>query len=51
MNEEKDTFNFSYSAKQQEEIRKIREKYIPKEEKQNSSLSPVLSSVWLGLPS
>ena len=32
MSEEKDTFQFSYSAKQQEEIRKIREKYTPKEE-------------------
>ena len=32
MSEKKDTFQFSYSAKQQEEIRKIREKYTPKEE-------------------
>lgn len=32
MNENKDTFNFSYSAKQQEEIQAIREKYIPREE-------------------
>lgn len=32
MSEKKDTFHFSYSAKQQEEIRKIREKYLPKEE-------------------
>lgn len=32
MSEKKDTFNFSYSARQQEEIRKIREKYIPREE-------------------
>ena len=32
MSEEKDTFQFSYSAKQQEEIRKSREKYTPKEE-------------------
>lgn len=32
MSEQKDTFHYSYSAKQQEEIRKIREKYAPKEE-------------------
>ena len=30
--ENQDTFVYNYSAKQQEEIRKIREKYIPKEE-------------------
>ena len=29
---EKNTFEFSYSAKEQDEIRKIREKYIPQEE-------------------
>lgn len=28
---EKDSFRYTYSANQQEEIRKIREKYIPKE--------------------
>ncbi len=27
----KETFNYTYSAKQQEEIKKIREKYLPKE--------------------
>ncbi len=27
----KETFNYTYSAKQQEEINKIREKYVPKE--------------------
>lgn len=27
----KETFNYTYSAKQQEEIKKIREKYVPKE--------------------
>ena len=31
MSEKKDTFHFSYSAKQQEEIRRIREKYLPGE--------------------
>lgn len=29
MDEKKETFNYTYSAAQQEEIRKIREKYIP----------------------
>jgi hypothetical protein len=32
MNEQNATFQYTYSAKQQEEIRKIREKYVPKEE-------------------
>jgi hypothetical protein len=38
MNENKETFNYTYSAKQQEEIRKIREKYIPKEENQSNKM-------------
>lgn len=29
---ENDSFSYSYSATEQEEIRKIREKYVPKEE-------------------
>ncbi len=29
--ENKETFNYTYSAKQQEEIKRIREKYIPKQ--------------------
>ena len=29
--ENKETFSYTYSAKEQEEIKKIREKYIPKE--------------------
>ena len=29
--ENKETFSYNYSAKQQEEIKKIREKYLPKE--------------------
>lgn len=32
MEKEKDTFNYTYSAKQQEEIRNIRKKYLPREE-------------------
>ena len=38
MSEKKDTFHFSYSAKQQEAIRKIREKYLPKEENKMEQL-------------
>ena len=33
MESRKDTFEYTYSAKQQEEIRKIRQKYLPKEDK------------------
>ena len=29
--ENKETFNYTYSASEQEEIKKIREKYVPKE--------------------
>ena len=29
--ENKETFNYTYSAEQQEEIKRIREKYVPKE--------------------
>lgn len=32
MNEDQGTFHYTYSAKQQEEIKRIRDKYIPKEE-------------------
>lgn len=38
MNEKNNVFKYSYSAKQQEEIRKIREKYIPKEENKMEQL-------------
>ena len=31
MSEKQETFNYTYSSKQQEEIKKIRDKYIPKE--------------------
>ena len=41
MSEEKDTFHFSYSAKQQEEIRRIREKYVAKEENKTLPVSLV----------
>ena len=33
--ENKDTFKYTYSAKQQEEIRRIRKKYIAEEEEDN----------------
>lgn len=32
MSEKNEVFNYSYSAKQQEEVRRIREKYMSKEE-------------------
>lgn len=32
MNQKTDTFEYTYSAKQQEEIQKIRKKYLPQEE-------------------
>lgn len=38
MQKEQNTFQFTYSAKQQEEIKKIREKYIPKEENKMEQL-------------
>lgn len=38
MEEKKETFTFNYSASQQAEIKKIREKYIPKEENKMEQL-------------
>jgi hypothetical protein len=38
MSEQRETFQYTYSAKQQEEIRKIREKYISKEENKMEQL-------------
>lgn len=35
MENEKDTFTYTYSAKQQEEIRSIRKKYTPQEPKED----------------
>lgn len=35
MENRKDTFNYTYSAKQQEEIRNIRKKYLPQEQKED----------------
>lgn len=45
MNEPNETFQYSYSAKQQEEIRKIREKYVPKEENKMDRLRRLDASV------
>lgn len=38
MDEKKGTFSYSYSASQQMEIKKIREKYIPREESKMEQL-------------
>ena len=35
MENRKDTFHYTYSAKQQEEIRNIRKKYMPEEKKED----------------
>ena len=36
--EEKNTFEYSYSAKQQEEVDAIKKKYLPKEEKRGTRM-------------
>lgn len=38
MENRNDTFNYTYSAKQQEEIRNIRKKYLPREENKMEQL-------------
>lgn len=38
MSEKQEAFNYTYSAKQQEEIKKIRDKYIPKGENKMEQL-------------
>ena len=38
MEEKKETFEYNYSAKQQKEIKTIREKYVPKEENKMEQL-------------
>lgn len=42
---ESDSFRYTYSAKQQEEIKKIREKYIPKEADKMEQLRRLDASV------
>jgi len=41
----KETFNYTYSAKEQEEIKKIREKYVPKEADKMEQLRRLDASV------
>ncbi len=43
--ENKETFSYTYSAKQQEEIKKIREKYVPKEADKMEQLRRLDASV------
>lgn len=38
MNDKQEAFSYTYSSKQQEEIRQIRDKYIPKEENKMEQL-------------
>ena len=45
MEHQKETFNFSYSAKDQAEIKKIREKYISKEADKMEQLRRLDASV------
>lgn len=42
---EKETFTYTYSAKQQDEVKKIREKYMPKEESKMEQLRRLDRSV------
>ena len=45
MEDEKETFTYTYSAKQQEEIQNIRKKYLPKEEDKMEQLRRLDQSV------
>ncbi len=45
MENEKEMFRYTYSAKQQEEIRRIRERYVPKEEDKLEQLRKLDASV------
>lgn len=42
---QKEAFNYTYSAKQQEEVKRIRDKYIPKEEDKMEQLRRLDESV------
>ena len=44
-NKEKETFNYTYSAKEQEEVKKIRQKYISKEADKMEQLRKLDQSV------
>ena len=45
-NDEKNVFSFSYSAKEQEEVKNIRKKYIPQEEDKMQLLRRLDASVY-----
>lgn len=45
MENEKETFRYTYSAKQQDEVRRIRERYTPKEEDKLEQLRKLDASV------
>lgn len=45
MQKEKDSFSFTYSAKEQEELKKIRQKYQPQEENKMDKLRKLDASV------
>lgn len=45
MNDKKETFTYSYSAKQQEEINNIRQKYLPQKDDKMEQLRKLDSSV------
>ena len=48
-NENKNTFTYTYSAKQQEEVQRIRKKYLPPEEDKMEQLRRLdRSSTWKG---
>lgn len=38
MNEKQEAFSYTYSSRQQEEVKRIREKYVPKEESKMEKL-------------
>ena len=45
MEEQKESFSYTYSPKQQEEVRKIRDKYLPKEKDKMEQLRRLDQSV------
>lgn len=45
MHNEKESFNFTYSAKEQDEVKKIRQKYLPVEEDKMQQLRRLDQSV------
>lgn len=45
-NNERETFNYTYSAKEQEEVKNIRKKYVPREEDKMLKLRKLDASVY-----